>query len=138
VLRTSELFKPLEDKVREELLAKFASELVPKGMTFIRDGEPNDALWVIVSGTALVSSGGAPVAELSSGSTVGEMSLVSGAPAGADVVALEPLVLLKLAKRDFDAVTKRYPAVLAAIEQLAKSREQANKQMFQDASDLIV
>ncbi len=138
VLRTSELFKPLTDKVREELLGKFASELVPQGMTFIRDGEPNDALWVIVSGSALVSSGGARVAELGSGAAVGEMSLVRGAPAGADVVALEPLVVLKLAKRDFDAVAKRYPDVLAIVEKLVASREQANQAMFHDASDLIV
>jgi CRP-like cAMP-binding protein len=138
VLRTSELFKPLADKVREELLGKFASELVPQGMTFIRDGQPNDALWVIVSGTALVSSAGAKVAELGSGAAVGEMSLVRGAPAGADVVAVEPLVVLKLAKRDFDAVVKRHPDVLAIVEKLAKSREQANQSLFQDASDLIV
>jgi len=138
VLRTSELFKPLDENVREELLAKFSSELVPQGMTFIRDGEANDALWVIVSGTARVSSGGAAVAELQPGSAVGEMSLVSGAPAGADVTALEPLVLLKLAKKDFDAVVKRYPTVLSIVERLAKTRQQANQQMFQDASDLIV
>lgn len=138
VLRTSELFKPLDEKVRDELLGKFASELVPQGMTFIRDGQPNDSLWVIVSGTALVSSAGAKVAELQSGAAVGEMSLVSGAPAGADVVALEPLVLLRLAKADFDAVVKRYPDVLAIVEKLAKSREQANRALFHDASDLIV
>jgi len=138
VLRTSELFKPLDEPVRDELLAKFSSELLPKGMTFIRHGEANDALWVIVSGTALVSSGGAPIAELQPGSAVGEMSLVSGAPAGADVVALEPLVLLKLAKKDFDAVAKRYPNVLAIVEKIAKSRQQTNRELFQDASDLIV
>jgi CRP-like cAMP-binding protein len=138
VLRTSELFKPLDDTVREQLLAKFSSELVPKGMTFIRDGQPNDSLWVIVSGTGLVSSGGASVAELAPGSAVGEMSLVSGAPAGADVTALEPLVLLKLAKKDFDAVVKRYPTVLSIVERLARSRQAANQKLFQDASDLIV
>ncbi|HEY5944628.1 MAG TPA: cyclic nucleotide-binding domain-containing protein [Kofleriaceae bacterium] len=138
VLRTSELFKPLDEKVRGELLGKFSSELVPQGMTFIRHGQPNDALWVIVSGTAQVSSGGAQVAELAPGSAVGEMSLVSGAPAGADVVALEPLVLLKLAKKDFDAVVKRYPSVLAIVEKIAKTRQQTNRELFQDASDLIV
>ena len=93
---------------------------------------------MIVSGTALVSSAGAPIAELQPGSAVGEMSLVSGAPAGADVVALEPLVLLKLAKTDFDAVAKRYPNVLAIVEKIAKSRQQTNRELFQDASDLIV
>jgi hypothetical protein len=46
--------------------------------------------------------------------------------------------LLKLAKQDFDAVVKRYPTVLAIVEKIAKSRQQTNRELFQDASDLIV
>jgi cAMP-dependent protein kinase regulator len=138
VLRTSELFKELDDAAKPDLLARFSSELVPQGMTFIRDGEANDSLWVIVSGTCHVSSGGALVAELQPGAAVGEMSLVSGGAAGADVVAMEPAVLLRLSKKSFDAVAKHHPKLLAAVERLAKSRQQANRALFQDASDLIV
>jgi cAMP-dependent protein kinase regulator len=138
VLRTSEIFKPLEDKVREELLAKFTTELLPKDMTFIRDGEPNDSLWVIVSGTALVARSGTTLAELQAGAALGEMSLISGDAAGADVTALEPLVLLRLAKQDFDAVAKRHPKLLSIVEKIAKKRAETNREMFADSSELIV
>jgi CRP-like cAMP-binding protein len=78
------------------------------------------------------------LAELGPGAAVGEISLVSGAPAVADVVAIEPAVLLRLARKDFDAVGKRHPELLAQVEKLVVAREKANRALFQDASDLIV
>jgi CRP-like cAMP-binding protein len=85
-----------------------------------------------------VKSGGAALAELGPGAAVGEISLVSGAPAVADVTALEPAVLLRLAKKDFDVVAKKHPALLQEVEKLVVARETANRALFQDASDLIV
>jgi cAMP-dependent protein kinase regulator len=136
--RTSELFRALAAPDRDELLGKFASELVPAGTTFIHEGEANDALWVVVAGRCQVESAGTVIAELGPGAAVGEISLVSGAPAVADVVATEPAVLLRLAKSDFQAVAARHPALLAEVEKLVVARERANRALFEDASDLIV
>jgi CRP-like cAMP-binding protein len=136
--RTSELFSGLGEADRDELLGKFTSELVPAGTTFIHEGQPNDHLWVMVSGRCEVRGAGAVVATLGAGAAVGEISLVSGAPAVADVVAIEPAVLLRLAKSDFDVVAKRHPELLARVEKLVVQREKANRALFQDASDLIV
>lgn len=136
--RMSELFRALGQEDREELLAKFDSQLVPAGTTFIHEGKPNDHLWVVVSGTCVVKAAGSVVAELTPGAAVGEISLVSGDPAGADVSALEPAVLLRLAKSDFEAVAKRHPKLLAEVQKLVVARENANRALFQDASDLIV
>lgn len=138
LVRTSELFRALTDEDREALLAKLETQLVPAGTTFIREGRPNEHLWVVVSGRCEVRAAGAPISELGPGAAVGEISLVSGAPAVADVVALEPAVLLRLARRDFDVVARRHPALLAEVEKLVVARETANRALFQDASDLIV
>lgn len=138
LVRTSELFRALSDEDREALLAKLETQLVPAGTTFIREGRPNEHLWVVVSGRCEVRAAGAPISELGPGAAVGEISLVSGAPAVADVVALEPAVLLRLARRDFDVVARRHPALLAEVEKLVVARETANRALFQDASDLIV
>jgi CRP-like cAMP-binding protein len=78
------------------------------------------------------------LAELGPGAAVGEISLVSGAPAVADVVAIEPAVLLRLSRKDFDAVGKRHPELVKEVEKLVVARETANRALFQDASDLIV
>ena len=136
--KMSELFKALAQADRDALLAKFSTELVAADTTFITEGAPNEYLWVIVAGRCEVRGGGSVVAELGPGAAVGEISLVSGANAVADVVAVEQVVVLKLAKRDFDEVAKKNPKLLATVEKLVVAREKENRALFQDASDLIV
>lgn len=136
--RTSELFRALGDEDREALLAKFSTELVSPGTTFIEEGQRNEHLWVVVSGKCEVASAGSPIAELGPGAAVGEISLVSGVTAVANVTAVEPAVLLRLSRQDFDAVAKKHPKLLAEVEKLVVARETANRALFQDASDLIV
>jgi CRP-like cAMP-binding protein len=136
--KTSELFKALGQADRDALLAKFGTEIVPAGTKFISEGSANEFLWVIVAGRCEVRGGGSVVAELGAGAAVGEISLVSGATAVADVIAVEAVVVLKLAKRDFDEVAKKQPKLLATVKQLVVAREKENRALFQDASDLIV
>lgn len=136
--RTSELFRALADEDREALLAKFTTELVPAGKTFIREGERNEHLWVVVSGHCQVSSAGHPIAELGPGAAVGEISLVSGSMAVANVSAIEPAVLLRLSQVDFAVVASKHPKLMEEVEKLVVARETANRALFQDASDLIV
>jgi cAMP-dependent protein kinase regulator len=138
LVRTSELFRALGEEDRDALLEKFTSELVPAGTTFIAEGTLNQYLWVVVSGRCQVKVAGEPISDLGPGAAVGEISLVSGAVAVADVVAIEPAVLLRLSKQDFDVVAQKHPALLAEVEKLVVERETANRALFQDASDLIV
>jgi CRP-like cAMP-binding protein len=136
--RTSELFRALGDADRQALLARLTTELVPAGTRFITEGAPNQHLWVVVAGRCEVRSAGGAIAELGPGAAVGEISLVSGQSAVADVVAVEPAVLLRLSRQDFDAVAGKHPTLLAEVERLVVARETANRALFQDASDLIV
>ncbi|MEP6859445.1 MAG: cyclic nucleotide-binding domain-containing protein [Deltaproteobacteria bacterium] len=134
--RTSELFKALTD--RDAVIAKLTTEIVPAGTKFITEGAANEFLWVIVAGKVEVRGADSVVAELGPGAAVGEISLVSGDPAVADVIAVEQAVVLKLAKRDFDEVAKKQPKLLETVEKLVIAREKQNRALFQDASDLIV
>jgi len=60
----------------------------------IADGEPLAALYVLLEGALRVEKGGTPIAVVSEpGTCVGEMSLLLGIAATADVVASEPSVL---------------------------------------------
>lgn len=138
LVRTSELFRALAAIDRDALLEKFTTELVPAGTKILREGAANEYLWVVVSGRCTVSSAGASIAELGPGAAVGEISLITGTTAGADVTAQEPAVLLRLSKADFDAVGKQHPALVREVEKLVVARETANRVLFQDASDLIV
>jgi len=93
---------------------------------------------VVVSGRCEVRAGGESLAELGPGAAVGEISLVSGTPAVADVVAIEPALVLRLSKKDFEAVGKRYPDLRTAVEKLGTARELENKALFPDATDLLI
>jgi len=52
----------------------------------VKDGEEQDSLILIISGTAIVAKDNKKLATLSRGSFVAEMSLITGKPAMADVV----------------------------------------------------
>ncbi|HEY0254615.1 MAG TPA: cyclic nucleotide-binding domain-containing protein [Kofleriaceae bacterium] len=136
--KMSPLFKALAHADREALLPKFTSEIVPAETTFIIEGQRNEFLWVIVAGKCEVRGGGGVIAELGAGAAVGEISLVSGATAVADVVAIEPVVVLKLSKQAFDEVAVKQPQLVAAVEKLVVQREKETRALFQDATDLIV
>lgn len=62
---------------------------VADGDALIRAGQPDPALYVLVSGALEVRSGDAPIARLPEpGTIVGEIGLLLGVPATADVVAV--------------------------------------------------
>src|SRR4051812_33657938 len=81
----------------EELLAiarGHAQRTVAAGEVLITDGEPVAALYVLLEGALRIEKGGTPIAVVTeSGACVGEMSLLLGVPATADVVATEPCVV---------------------------------------------
>jgi CRP-like cAMP-binding protein len=136
--RTSELFRELPAADLGALLEKFGSKIVEAGTRIIAEGEPNAHLWVVVAGRCDVRSAGAEMARLGPGAAVGEISLVSGKPAVADVVAVERSVLLRLSREDFRAQVAHSPELLERVESLVVAREQANRALFHDASDLLV
>ncbi len=83
--------------IMEELLA--LAQGVPRrtlesGEVLLVDGEPVDALFVLIDGKLRIEKGGVLVATVSeAGACVGEMSLLLGVPATADVVAVGQTIL---------------------------------------------
>ena len=138
VLRTSPLFTLLPEADRAELLAAFSTTVVPQGQRFITRGKPNLHLSIVVSGRCEVRDGATVLATLDVGDGVGEMSLLDGAPASADVVAVTPTALLRLARDDFQAVVGRYPEIQAELQRVAAERKEANAALVHDADELIV
>ena len=72
-----------------EIAAGFPRRTLAEGEVLLTDGGDVDALYVLVSGALRVEKGGVAVAALAQpGACVGEMSLLLGIPATADVVAV--------------------------------------------------
>lgn len=138
VLRTSPLFTLLPEADRGELLGEFTTAMVAQGERFLTRGQPNDHLWIVVAGACEVRDEAGSLATLTAGDGVGEMSLLAGGPATADVVATAPTALLRLSRDQFQAVARRYPEIQAELERLAEERGAANAAVVHPADSLIV
>ncbi len=89
------------------------------GETLMRQGEPGDALYLLVSGRlrVYIEEDGVRrvVREVSRGEVVGEMSLITDAPRSATLVAIRDSVLVSLGKDDFAHLQSHSPQVTLAL-----------------------
>jgi NTE family protein len=89
---------------------------IAAGETLISQGEPGDSAYLTISGRlrVYVAAEDQPphmVRELSRGEVIGEMSLYTGEPRSATVVAVRDSVLVRLAKEHFEALLISQPQV---------------------------
>jgi hypothetical protein len=117
-LRQTDLFAGLS-VAEATVLGTFMERVtVPANEVIVRQGEAGDDMYLIESGTAEVriSQGlaeGVTVATLGPGDFFGEIALLTGEERIADVVAAEPMTLLRLNRDSYD----RYLAHAAEVEQ---------------------
>jgi CRP-like cAMP-binding protein len=87
---------------------------VREGDDVVREGDPGDALYVIVSGRAAVLRAGRRVAGLEPGDYFGELSLFDAEPRSATVSAVEDLSCIRLTHDALDRVLEM-PAIRDAL-----------------------
>lgn len=93
---------------------------LPAGATVVTEGDPGDALCVIVEGKVDVRKGDRVVAELEAGDYFGELSLIDGEPRTATVVATTNLTLLTLSSSAFDTLLTDPYFARAVLKNLAQ------------------
>jgi NTE family protein len=117
---------PVLASLGQELLKGLAerAEFVAakKGDLVVRENDPGDALYVVVSGrmqayTSLKSGRDRVFATYCDGDCFGEMPLLSGETHWANVRALNDSILLKIPRDDFDALVSRDPRVAVSFSQ---------------------
>lgn len=131
-LRSAELFKPLEDRHIELLATGGRVVRFGHGETIIRKGDPGDSLFVIVRGQAKVFLQGeidpaAPQILLGPGDTFGEMSLLTGSPRSATVVAEGDVRLVEVGKAALAPLLHENPAVAEGLSRLMADRQLARE-----------
>lgn len=90
------------------------------GETLIQQGDPGDALYLLVSGRLRASvrteaEGPRVVGEITRGQIVGEMSLFTGEPRTATVTAIRDSLLVRLPKAAFDTLLAQHAPLSRAL-----------------------
>jgi NTE family protein len=124
------LWAGLDSVARLEIQAELHQVVLPGGAILFQEGDPADALYMLVSGALGVSIQGSHgeqkrVARIFPPETIGEMALISNAPRSATVTALRDSVLLKLTREAFERLVKRCPAVMVYLSRLLADRLRA-------------
>jgi CRP-like cAMP-binding protein len=99
---------------------------VREGVELTREGAAAAACFVVLSGTAVVNRGGAPVGVIGAGSVVGEMALLDGTARTATVVAASPMRLLVLTSAEFEQLVRLSRCIEAGLNRIAAERRAAN------------
>lgn len=114
---------------RRELLAAAEERHLAPGEVLIRQGEPNQAMYLVLSGELgvhLMGIEGEPVALIGHGETVGELSLLDGSSASASVVCRAPAHLLAIREEGFWHITNASHAFAVNLLVKLAARLRAN------------
>jgi CRP-like cAMP-binding protein len=120
LLRKVWLFSGCSDAELGYIASLVTPRSIEAGTAVVREGEPGDDFFVIVSGSATPTVDGDQVGELTSGSFFGEMALLDGGERLATVTATTPMALLVLNREDFNimleaAMPAIAPKLLAVV-----------------------
>jgi predicted acylesterase/phospholipase RssA/CRP-like cAMP-binding protein len=121
-LHVSKLFEHLDEPVLRALRAELELVLLRGGEVLVRQGEPSDALYLVINGRLRVVLEQADAAantlyELRRGQTVGEIGILTGGPRTATVYAVRDSLLARLPRAGFDRLLTAYPQ--AMVQQFA-------------------
>jgi CRP-like cAMP-binding protein len=121
---------PTFHALSEDAILALAKSIQPRefrtGSVLLTSGEPSSGLYLIVEGRVTVISGeGANRHQLDTdgaGGVLGEMSLLTGHPCSADVVATKNVRSLELPVEGFNALRDEHPEIEIALSQLVSDR----------------
>lgn len=123
LLRAVDLFSVLSPAELDELRRELVARRFGKGERVIEEGEEGRTFYLLASGEVSVRTGkGHEVTRLQRGSYFGEMSLLTGEPRAATVVALEDTVLLELDRPAFARMFVSQPGLARQLSALLAQR----------------
>ena len=142
LLGSNPLLKQLRLDQRQRLAALTRCLRFAAGEVVVREGDPGNALYQVISGSVEVLKRNAPgaplqVATLGKGDVFGEMTLCTDEPRNATVQTVEPTVLLEVERGDLLPLIASDPALLERIARLVAARRSQLERLTQEESRSI-
>ncbi len=107
-----------------------------RGGVLVRQGDPADALYIVVSGRFEVHVAGrdGAIAEIGAGSPVGEIAFLAGGQRTATVIAARDSLVLRLGRPEFERLCQRTPGIWRALTATLASRLAGTNAIQRDAT----
>ncbi|MFT3700232.1 MAG: cyclic nucleotide-binding domain-containing protein [Kofleriaceae bacterium] len=124
-LAATPLFSGLSQEALEALVAELQLVQLSDGEVLFHEGDPGDALYVIVEGEVAVQAEGPPrveMARLGPGSFIGEVALMTDQPRSATVTAIDTAELLRIDRKILSKVLANHGDVLTAVLRFVRDR----------------
>jgi CRP/FNR family transcriptional regulator, cyclic AMP receptor protein len=115
------LFKGLSKRDLEFLASRIDEVTLKPDQTVIREGQPTDAFFIVISGNVKVTRSGKPAARLGPGEFFGEIGMLDQGPATATVITDGPVDAMVLSHAQFrDAIKGNDGLAMQVIAAMAQ------------------
>lgn len=119
----------------EQLLYAAAVRSFDSPEVIVREGDPGTSFFLIEEGDVEVQTqdpSGKPLvlAQLGAGEFFGEVSVLTGKPRTATIVAKTPVTVIEISKRDLDRIARQFPDVRTVLQRFYERRAQATVEVM--------
>ncbi|MFM9905369.1 MAG: cyclic nucleotide-binding domain-containing protein [Pyrinomonadaceae bacterium] len=125
-LNSVSIFAPLSDEEIERLANVSKSRIYAPGEAIVRMGQEGNSMFVIIRGSVKVQINEKDyqktIGTLGENDFFGEMSLLTGEPRSANVIAVEESEVLRIDKEGLGPIFESNPALVNAISELVEER----------------
>ncbi|MBP9662996.1 MAG: mechanosensitive ion channel family protein [Pyrinomonadaceae bacterium] len=134
-----ELFAPLSDEEIEKLANSSTSRIYAPGEAIVRMGQEGNSMFVVVRGIVKVQiperTYQKTIKTLKENDFFGEMSLLTGEPRTANVVAFEESEVLRIDKAGLKPILASNPVLVQTISELVEERRAALQKSEEEAEE---
>lgn len=125
-LMTTELLQATPDYFKRRLISLMSPKQLKSNTRFIRQGQKGDYLYVIQDGSCIVSlektGQSHPIARLTRGDVVGEVSILTGENRSANVDSETDMIVWAIGFEQFEKISGECPELLEFLTDMATER----------------
>jgi len=122
MLRALPWLSKLDEEVFQKVMSGFECRQFPEGSGLVKEEDPDNGMFVIVEGKVRIEIRGINMAEAGTGSLIGEMSVLTGYPRSASVVAVTPVTVVWIESSTLKAIMKKSAELENGLWEFASKR----------------
>jgi len=113
VLPADGIFSELGADERAALVGELETRALKRGDVLVRQGDPADALYIVLTGRFAVTREGRrePISEIGPDQPIGEIAFLTGGLRTATVTALRDSLVLRLGRAEFERISAKCPSI---------------------------